>query len=827
MSRKSLPVILLLAAVGLPAFAQQGDRAGHNMEDPPADLPIPPAPHLSVEEALKAMQVEKGFEVGCALSEPKVVDPVQAVFDEDGRLWVAEMRGYMPDVDATDENAPVGVVSVHEDKDGDGRFETSSVFMDKLVLPRAIAIVPGGVLISEHSALLFVPRVGGRASGQAQVVDPAYGNAGNVEHRASALAYGLDNRWHSTYSNRAYQQAGGAWSWVPDEKRGQFGMDFDDWGRPLSNNNSLPAVWEQMPAGLLAGNPCAPQGTPQVRSDNRVHPIRITPGVNRAYIREGQEGSVMDKDWKLKSATATCGPAFYHGDLPAFGDGLFVPEPAGNLVMRYDAGAQGDKWKITNPGRAFLASTDERFRPVNMVTGPDGFLYVVDMDRGILQHKTYVTSYLRRQIKARNLEYEGPAGWGRIWRIAPEGAKAPARRPQMSRQTSAELVPYLADASGWWRLTAQRVLVGRKDAAVVPLLEKMATTHDSAFARLHALWTLQGMGALRLEVLAANAGAKDAGLRQSVARLFAERPAAEGPRVAPLLAGMAKDGGDRFVLATVAFAEGVRAARGGTPPQPEIMALAKDKVVAQYLVSGLAGAEGLVPQGAPGVPAELAKMSQAAAAARAKLKNPPAPWTPVAITLKPWTGEVKTDWKPGEQAYSEICGACHGGQGEGTANIAPPLAGSAWVQGSSRQLITAVLNGITGPIVVNGEKYEFNDSMPGFLDNQAMDDAALAGVLTYIRSNWGHDAAPIKAGDVQRVRAELGKSPRPMTAEQILKVEPWPTDVGFVVKNVKPGQPGRGFFATEAGRTSVLLFVLLTLLLGPPILGIMWSKPQH
>src|SRR5207253_9743738 len=118
----------------------------------------------------------------------------------------------------------------------------------------------------------------------------------------------------------------------------------------------------------------------------------------------------------------------------------------------------------------FLASSYERFRPVNLTLGPDGAIYVVDMHHGLLQHRAYLTPYAREKYLKRELDKYLMTG--RIYRIVPDGAKL-YPRPQLSKATSAELVDALAHPNGWWRDTAQRLLVERNDSGVAPKLKEM------------------------------------------------------------------------------------------------------------------------------------------------------------------------------------------------------------------------------------------------------------------------------------------------------------------------------------------------------------------
>jgi mono/diheme cytochrome c family protein len=138
----------------------------------------------------------------------------------------------------------------------------------------------------------------------------------------------------------------------------------------------------------------------------------------------------------------------------------------------------------------FLTSADERFRPVNVATAPDGTLYVVDMYRGIIQHRAYITGYLEQKIRERGMEQ--PIGLGRIYRIVHTSTRR-GEKPRMSRATPAELVGYLAHPNGWWRITAQRLLVERGERSVAPALREMVRSSRDERARLHALWTLDGL----------------------------------------------------------------------------------------------------------------------------------------------------------------------------------------------------------------------------------------------------------------------------------------------------------------------------------------------
>src|SRR4051812_29334119 len=156
--RTPLLAVLLALVTGPLAHAQIGDRLDKAGEVQKPIVPaerIPPAPPLSAAEALASFTVAPGFKLELVASEPLVQDPVAIAFAPDGALWVVEMRDYMPDLDGTTENEANGRVVVLRDRDGDGRYDSATVFVDHLVLPRAILLVGDGALIGAPPELAF------------------------------------------------------------------------------------------------------------------------------------------------------------------------------------------------------------------------------------------------------------------------------------------------------------------------------------------------------------------------------------------------------------------------------------------------------------------------------------------------------------------------------------------------------------------------------------------------------------------------------------------------------------------------------------------------
>jgi glucose/arabinose dehydrogenase/mono/diheme cytochrome c family protein len=476
------------------ARAQSGDREGED-QTPNVQIDSPPAPALSPEEAVKTLRVAPGFRVEIVAAEPLVFDPVAMNIDADGRMWVVEMRGYMPNVDGEGENAPTGTIAVLEDIDGDGRMDRRTEFAGGFVLPRAVLPVAGGALVAEPPNLWFLEDTDGdgKADRRTSVAND-YGNSSNPEHAPNGLMWALDNWIYSANHTVRFRYDAGQWRRERTIFRGQWGIAQDDAGRLVYNTNSDPLRMDVLPAEYLRRNPnlVEPRGSNVQLASAQALPLwpsRVTLGVNRGY-------QLLRADGTLPTFTAACAPVIYRGSTfpQAFRGNAFIAEPAGNLVKRALVEFRDGVPTASNAyaDTEFLTSSDERFRPVNLYNGPDGALYVVDMYRGVIQHRIFLTTYLRNQIKERGLE--APLGRGRIYRIVPDDAKRRAW-PRLAQASLDTLVSALSHDAAWWRETAQRVLIERADARAIPLIRQTALTARSPLGRLHALWTLEGLNA--------------------------------------------------------------------------------------------------------------------------------------------------------------------------------------------------------------------------------------------------------------------------------------------------------------------------------------------
>jgi len=525
--------------------------AGDGDGEPPPGVVMPPAPVVPLDQAAATFALPPGLHIELAVGEPLVNEPVAIAFDPDGRLWVAEMNGYMPNITGEGEAQPTGTIAVLEDTDGDGRFDKRTVFLDQLVLPRALAFAAGGLLVAEPPKLWFCTDKDGDLRCDDKVAVGNYGSRANVEHTANGLLYGLDNCYWSANHGVRYRRNGDQWIEEKTVSRGQWGITQDDVGRLFYNNNSDFLRGDLVPGIHLSrdGKPTALIGS-QLCSQQTVWPSRPNTGVNRGY-----QAGTLRPDGTLSRCTAACGPGIYRGDLlPAeFRGNAFVCEPSANLVRRFTLKEAAGRLQAENPypKGEFLTSTDERFRPVGAVTGPDGALYIVDLYHGILQHRIYLTTYLKRQIGMRGLD-KPERGMGRIWRVAPTGAARPAK-PALGKADTATLIAALSHDNGWWRDTAQRLLIERKDAATTPALRLLAANATAKpLARLHALYALSGLGGLDQPTVLSALGDGDARVRATAVRLAGALTG--GPGKAELLARLATMTADSDALVQLQLA---------------------------------------------------------------------------------------------------------------------------------------------------------------------------------------------------------------------------------------------------------------------------------
>ncbi len=489
------------------AEGQQGDRAGETQGEIPTAWQVPDAPVLSPDGALASFKLMDGFRIELVAAEPLIEAPVAFEFGPDGRLWVVEMPGYMRNAEGAGETERLGRIKVLSDTDGDGRMDKATVFLDGLVMPRGIALWRDGVLVIEPPHLYFCRDTNGDGrADSSELVASGFAGKDNPEHAGNGLFFSLDNTFVCSQHPFRFVPDGTALRPEPVAPHGQWGVSEDAFGRLYYSPNSDPLLVDLVPKQYAARNPSQKsfEGVPaRAATDTRVYPSHLTPGVNRGY----QKGVL--KDGRLANFTGACSPHVHDGRaMGADLDGCaLVCEVAGNLVHRYRLSERDGKIVATpaDGESSFLTSTDERFRPVFCASGPDGAIYLADMYRGVIQHRNFMTTFLRKQVEARKLEQ--PLDHGRIWRIVPKDAPRLAA-PKISTATPDELVSLLAHPEKPVRSLARQRIVEQRDARAVELLRadfgagtSSAASDDEIAVVLERLWALQGCGAADREIV--------------------------------------------------------------------------------------------------------------------------------------------------------------------------------------------------------------------------------------------------------------------------------------------------------------------------------------
>lgn len=539
----------------------------------------------SPEEALSNFQVPEGFKIELVAAEPLITDPVDMMIDENGLMYVVIMPGYPLD------KSKSGKIVLLNDTDGDGKMDKQTVFAEGLMLPDGIMRWKKGIIVTDAPDILYLADTTG--DGQADIREKMLTGFAltNPQHNLNDPQYALDNWIYVAHQGAVKTQDyakdfgdEGTEIYAPGKANGirlpknangrcirfrpdknqleltssdsQFGQTFDQWGHWFGCNNANQGYHEVIANRYFQRNPnLLTSEATQSMSDHLKAPevFPTTTNPDRQLLTD------------IGVMTSGCGITAYMGDaFPApFNRNItFIAEPVSNLVhvdMLRDSGASFVASRVY-PNKEFLTSTDAWSRPVNMYVGPDGALYVLDYYRRVIESPEWMSA----EVIAEGGLYDG-SDKGRIYRISPVNAKKAEwmKGLQLGASASDELIQNLANPNLWWRMNAQRLLVDRSDQEAVPALIKMAANPSSAMGRLHALWTLEGMGTLTPELIEHALKDTVAGIRENAIRL-AELHLSSTPGLAKLLLDLQNDPDAKVrfqLLLTLGFVDSPEAAQ--------------------------------------------------------------------------------------------------------------------------------------------------------------------------------------------------------------------------------------------------------------------------
>jgi mono/diheme cytochrome c family protein/glucose/arabinose dehydrogenase len=753
----AIAAVAVVAAVVLEAQAPaQNDPAARTGPDwVGADLsPRPPVTPLSVAEQQKRFVLQPGFRMEPVLTEPRIEQPGSIAFDGNGRMYVLELRTYMLDADSKDELAPTSRISRWEDRNNDGVYETGTTFVDGLIFPRFVTPLGDGVILTKESnageVWMYSDTNNDGVADKKELFTTDFGRSANVEHQEAELTWLMDNWMYATRNAIRLR-------WTPNGARrepignpgGSWGITQDDDGRMFSQGGAsgLPGYF-QFPVHYGAFD----------------LPNQLDPGLRVPYgaaikIADMQGGmdSVRMPDGSLNGTTAGAGADVFRGHrLPAdlLGD-YFYGEVVARIVRRVEVTKNEGLTRLSNfyegEKSEFLKSSDPLFRPVGLQTAPDGTMYVVDMYHGIIQEGQWTQrgTYLRARIEQYQLDKV--VNLGRIWRLSHESMPRDTTVPRMFQETSAQLVAHLSHPNGWWRDMAQQVLVMRQDKSVAPALRTMARSAPPSppeaasaslagggneVARMHALWTLEGIGALD----------------------------------APLVREAMADSRPRIRVQALRVSESLyKAGDKSFAADYKRLASDPDADVAAHALLTLNVLK--VPDAAATI-RQVAAMSTSAGVAhvsRLILSAPPDTGAGGNTTVNRTTGEMALLGR-GLSVFGSLCSECHGNTGAGTPAgdglIAPPLAGNARVTAHPEYVIKTLLHGQTGPVA--GRSYAGGLMVPFGSES----DEWIASLASYVRTNLTNNAFTVTPEMVARVRAATASRKTPWTNDELMASVP-------------------------------------------------------
>lgn len=544
----------------VPRAWQEDKPKSVDEEDFSGELPRIPA--TEPDQVGKTFEVQDGFRIELVAAEPLVNSPVAASWDEDGRLYVVEMKGYSENRDDA-----LGTVRRLEDRDGDGIYDAGTVFADKLLWPTAVTCWQGGIFVGDAPDIFYLKDTNGDGVADEKSKVFTGFSIENVQGLLNSFTWSLDNRIHGSASStggaitrpddpnappisirgRDFEFDPRNFQLIPTSGGAQHGLTFDAWGRKFVCHNSDHIQQVMYEDHYLARNPFFSSPGPRISiaaDGPQAEVYRISPvepwRIVRTRLRVAGKvpGPVEGGGRAAGYFTSATGVTIYNGDAwpKEWSQTAIVGDVGSNIVHRKKLTQNGLIFTAERIDKEseFIASRDNWFRPAQFANGPDGALYVIDVYREVIEHPASIPPVIKR-----HLDLTSGRDRGRIYRIVPADFKS-RRTPRLSRATTAELVGLLSHENQWHRTTASRLIYERADRASVPLLEQLVARGESPLGRMHGLYALAGQNALTTQVLLAGLQDPHPRVREHAIRV-SERTIPLDPLVTEALLKLAED----------------------------------------------------------------------------------------------------------------------------------------------------------------------------------------------------------------------------------------------------------------------------------------------
>jgi putative membrane-bound dehydrogenase-like protein len=504
---------------------------------------------LSPEESIKKLTVAKGYKVSLFASEPHVFDPVSLEFDEQGNAYVIEMPDYPYEVEP---GKGYGRIRILKDTNGDGKIDQSVIFAENVTEATSMLPWKGGLIVTAAPNILYLKDTNG--DGKSDVREILFSGffQNNSEAQVTSLKLGIDN-W--IYANNRGQSGKVTFSRTPDatpvEVRGadfrfrldrnvfeletgpgQFGQTINDWGHRFFTENSIHLQQAVIPWRYTHRHAYMPSTkfSMSISDHEELMFQEIPPAYWRAERsarrnRVYKEANLNRIEWAEDHFTGASGGTIYNGDaLPEeFYGNIFTSDVSGSLIHRdvlipsETSPVMISKRAESDANKEFIYSTDTWFRPVTFSVGPDGYLYILDYYRQHIETPVSIPDDLKAEM-----DFMAGSEMGRIYRLMPEQATYQGVEVDLKNATGLQLVDYLSHKNGWYRSTAQRLILERQDNSAIPALISLFSNSKDARARLHALYALEGLNSLNEKLVKLALLDTEAGVREN-AIILAER----------------------------------------------------------------------------------------------------------------------------------------------------------------------------------------------------------------------------------------------------------------------------------------------------------------